>query len=189
MRHVYTLAAAALIVSAGQLLPAYAADTILVPAAAAAAPAPAPAPTTAPAPGPAAAAAPIAAPGGGTTHGQPVQVVAGNGILLRLPRPMATIMSANPGVARVQPASPESLFLMGVGQGNTTVIATDASGMAIVQYDVTVAPAAGHLGGGSPSKRRREAGSPRRRRALHRHPSARRSRDRRTCGCGRRATT
>jgi pilus assembly protein CpaC len=47
-------------------------------------------------------------------------------------------MSADPGIARVQPASPDSLFLMGVAPGVTTVIATNAQGAAIVQYDVLV---------------------------------------------------
>jgi pilus assembly protein CpaC len=52
-------------------------------------------------------------------------------------------MSAEPGVARVQPASPTSLFLMGVAPGRTTVIATTDAGQAIVQYDVTVTPGPG----------------------------------------------
>ena len=52
-------------------------------------------------------------------------------------------MSAEPTVARVQPASPTSLFLMGVAPGRTTVIATTDAGTAIVQYDVTVTPGAG----------------------------------------------
>ena len=49
-------------------------------------------------------------------------------------------MSAEPNVARVQPASPTSLFLMGVSAGRTTVIATNDTGAAIVQSDVTVTP-------------------------------------------------
>ena len=41
------------------------------------------------------------------------------------------------------PASPTSLFLMGVAPGRTTVIATTESGAAIAQYDVTITPGAG----------------------------------------------
>ncbi len=52
-------------------------------------------------------------------------------MLLRLPAPAAAVMSAEPGVARVQPASPTSLFLMGVSPGRTTVIATSDNGSAI----------------------------------------------------------
>ena len=97
------------------------------------------APQTAPAPG----TPPVA------TISQPVTVQAGTGVLLRLPQPAATVMSAEPSIARVQPASPTSLFLMGVAPGRTTVIATTDAGQAIVQYDVTVA--SGATGGAGPS--------------------------------------
>jgi pilus assembly protein CpaC len=72
------------------------------------------------------------------TKSLPITVAAGTGVLLRLPSPAATVMSADPGIARVQPASPDSLFLMGVAAGTTTVVATNETGAAIVQYDVTV---------------------------------------------------
>ena len=72
------------------------------------------------------------------SHSQSLNLPAGTGMLLRLPQAAATVMSADPGVARVQPASPTSLFLMGVAPGRTTVVATSESGAAIVQYDVTV---------------------------------------------------
>jgi pilus assembly protein CpaC len=81
------------------------------------------------------------------TMSQPISVQAGTGVLLRLPQPASTIMSAEPGVARVQPASPTSLFLMGVAPGRTTVIATSDNGTAIVQYDVTVTPGGGASSG------------------------------------------
>jgi pilus assembly protein CpaC len=104
----------------------------------AAPPAPAPTKLTPPPGTPAPAATPPVA-----TISQPITVQAGTGVLLRLPQPAATVMSAEPGVARVQPASPTSLFLMGVAPGRTTVIATTDAGQAIIQYDVTVAPGAG----------------------------------------------
>ena len=93
--------------------------------------------------------APTAAPGAATAKPEPstataparqITVQAGTGVLLRLPQPAATVMSAEPAVARVQPASPTSLFLMGVAAGRTTVIATNDTGAAIVQYDVTITP-------------------------------------------------
>ena len=88
--------------------------------------------------------APIAPPA--ATMSQPISVQAGTGVLLRLPSPAAAVMSAEPGVARVQPASPTGLFLMGVAPGRTTVIATSDNGSAIVQYDVTVTPGTGAAG-------------------------------------------
>lgn len=57
---------------------------------------------------PAAAPAPAAA--GQATQSQPISVASGNGILLRLPRAAATVMSANPNIARVQPASRPACF-------------------------------------------------------------------------------
>lgn len=91
-------------------------------------------------------------PPSGATVSQPITVQAGTGVLLRLPQPAATVMSAEPNVARVQPASPSSLFLMGVAPGRTTVIATTGAGTAIVQYDVTVTPGAiGAMPGGVPA--------------------------------------
>ncbi len=77
-------------------------------------------------------------PAADTTVSQQIHIAAGSGVLLRLPQPAATLLSAEPNIARVQPASPTSLFLMGVAAGRTTVIATNANGVAIVQYDVTV---------------------------------------------------
>ncbi len=82
-------------------------------------------------------------PAAAATGSRPITVQAGTGLLLRLPQPATTVMSAEPNIARVQPASPTSLFLMGVAAGRTTVIATTETGQAIVQYDVTVTQAAG----------------------------------------------
>ncbi|HBK08970.1 MAG TPA: hypothetical protein DDZ81_24455 [Acetobacteraceae bacterium] len=89
------------------------------------------------------------------TQTQSISIAAGSGMLLRLPQAAATVMSADPAVARVQPASPTSLFLMGVAPGRTTVVATTDNGSAIVQYDVAVTggtprPATGG-GGGAPA--------------------------------------
>jgi pilus assembly protein CpaC len=71
-------------------------------------------------------------------HGQPITLEVGTGLLVPLPRPAATVLSAEPSIARVQPASPTSLFLMGAAVGHTTVIATSDTGAPIAQYDVTV---------------------------------------------------
>lgn len=89
------------------------------------------------------AANPPASPGpSGGALSQAISIQAGTGVLLHLPQAAATVMSAEPDIARVQPASPTSLFLMGVAPGRTTVIATTSAGAAIVQYNVTVTPSA-----------------------------------------------
>lgn len=74
---------------------------------------------------------------------QSLSIAAGTGVLLHLAQPVATVLSADPSIARVQPASPTSLFLMGVSPGETTVIATNQGGAAIVQYNIRVTPGAG----------------------------------------------
>ncbi|MFC0387100.1 type II and III secretion system protein family protein [Muricoccus vinaceus] len=88
------------------------------------------------------AASPEAARGGAATR---LTLVAGTGRLLPLPGPALTVLAADPRIARVQPASPTSLFVMGVGAGRTTIIATAEDGSPVAEYDVTVlagAPAA-----------------------------------------------
>lgn len=75
---------------------------------------------------------------------QSLSIVAGTGVLLHLSQPAATVLSADPTIARVQPASPTSLFLMGVAPGETTVIATNQAGQAIVQYNIRVTAGMGH---------------------------------------------
>src|SRR3954451_13502143 len=76
----------------------------------------------------------------------PVSIEAGSGRLVQLPAPAATILAADPRIARVQPASPTSLFIMGVAQGRTTVIATAEDGTPVAEYDVTIQPGTGILG-------------------------------------------
>jgi len=68
----------------------------------------------------------------------PVMLDAGAGRLLQLPAPAAAVFAADPRIARVQPASPTSLFVMAVGPGRTNVIATGDDGTPIIEYDVTV---------------------------------------------------
>ncbi len=118
------LAMAALALLAAPLAPAWAQR-----------PAAPPAPPALPA---AAQPVPVATPSAAATL--PVSVPAGIGILLRLSQPAATVVSANPAIARVLPTSPTSLFLTGVAAGRTTVLVTGDGGAAIAQYDVTVTP-------------------------------------------------
>ncbi|MFC7610683.1 pilus assembly protein N-terminal domain-containing protein [Teichococcus aestuarii] len=63
---------------------------------------------------------------------------AGTGQLLTLPRPASTVIAADPRIARVQPTSPTRLFVMGVAEGRTTLIATAEDGSLVAQYDIAV---------------------------------------------------
>ncbi|MBW8269082.1 type II and III secretion system protein family protein [Caldovatus aquaticus] len=75
----------------------------------------------------------------------PIVVEAGSGRLVQLPAPAASVMAADPRIARVQPASPTSLFVMAVAPGRTTIIATSEDGSPVAEYDVTVRPGRGVL--------------------------------------------
>ena len=76
----------------------------------------------------------------------PVLLETGGGRLLTLPAAASTVLAADPKVARVQPASPTSIFVMGVAAGRTTVMATAEDGTAIVEYAVTVRGGGGQSG-------------------------------------------
>jgi pilus assembly protein CpaC len=85
--------------------------------------------------------APLPAPGAlaaSPTAPLPVLLETSGGRLIALPGPASTVLAADPKVVRVQPASPTSIFLMGVAPGCTTVIATAEDGTAIAEYAVTV---------------------------------------------------
>ncbi|GGG43582.1 fimbriae assembly protein [Caldovatus sediminis] len=75
----------------------------------------------------------------------PVVIEAGSGRLIQLPAPAASVMAADPRIARVQPASPTSLFVMAVAPGRTTIIATADDGSPVAEYDITVRPGRGVL--------------------------------------------
>ncbi len=67
-----------------------------------------------------------------------LRLEAGTGRLVSLPGQASTVMAADPRVARVQPASPTSVFIMAVANGRTTVIATSEIGQPVAEFDITV---------------------------------------------------
>jgi pilus assembly protein CpaC len=85
---------------------------------------------------PAATQAPAAAPAPAAPV--PLRLEAGTGRLLTLPGAATTVIAADPRVARVQPSSPTSVFIMAVDNGRTTVVATNDLGRPVAEYDVTV---------------------------------------------------
>ena len=69
-----------------------------------------------------------------------VTIPAGTGRVMHLRAPATNIFTADPKVAEVRPASPDSLFVWGVAAGTTTVAALNATGEAIGQFQVNVTP-------------------------------------------------
>jgi pilus assembly protein CpaC len=63
----------------------------------------------------------------------------GQGVLLQLDRPAATVFVADPETADVQIAGPQSIFVFGQRSGRTTLFALDAGGAPILRREITVA--------------------------------------------------
>jgi pilus assembly protein CpaC len=74
----------------------------------------------------------------GATMTRPLVLEQGSGRLVELPAPALTVLVADPRIARVQPASPTSLFVMGVNAGRTNLIATREDGSLVAEFDITV---------------------------------------------------
>ncbi|MBB2156037.1 type II and III secretion system protein family protein [Gluconacetobacter diazotrophicus] len=64
----------------------------------------------------------------------------GAGKLVKLDGIATNIFVADPKVVEVRAASPDSMFVFGVGAGQTTVIATSRSGGVVARYTVVVLP-------------------------------------------------
>jgi pilus assembly protein CpaC len=67
---------------------------------------------------------------------------AGAGRMVSLNGPATSVFAADPRVAEVRPASPTSLYVLGIAPGRTTIAAIDENGALIAQYDVIVRPSA-----------------------------------------------
>ncbi|WP_198378673.1 type II and III secretion system protein family protein, partial [Neoroseomonas rubea] len=80
----------------------------------------------------------VSAPTPGATLTRPLVLEQGSGRLVELPAAALTVLVADPRIARVQPASPTSLFIMGVNPGRTNLIATREDGSLVAEFDITV---------------------------------------------------
>jgi pilus assembly protein CpaC len=86
---------------------------------------------------PAALVATLAVAAAAQTRGVLVLAV-GEGELVRLSAPAATVFVANPEIADVQIAGPQSVFLFGASTGRTSFFALDADGAPIAEREVRV---------------------------------------------------
>jgi pilus assembly protein CpaC len=69
-----------------------------------------------------------------------ITIPAGTGRVMHLRAAATNIFTAEPKIAEVRPASPDSLFVWGVSPGTTTIAALSNTGEAIAQFQVTVLP-------------------------------------------------
>ena len=72
------------------------------------------------------------------TSGGVLTIAAGTGQLVQLPGPATSVVAADPRVARIQPLSPTSLFVVGIAAGRTTLLATNDAGAPVAQFEVNV---------------------------------------------------
>jgi pilus assembly protein CpaC len=69
-----------------------------------------------------------------------IEVQIGSGKLVKMPHAVANIFAADPDIIEVRPASPDTIFVFGRKQGQTSIVATDLQGNTIAQYSVMVNP-------------------------------------------------
>jgi pilus assembly protein CpaC len=67
---------------------------------------------------------------------------AGTGRVFRINGTVSSLFAADPKIVEVRPASPNSIFIFGVGPGRSTVAALDADGNPLSQFDIEVRPSA-----------------------------------------------
>lgn len=72
------------------------------------------------------------------SHSMTIEI--GSGRMIHLSGAASNIFAANPKVAEVRPASPDTLFVFGLAEGRTSVAAVDETGRTLGQYLVTVVP-------------------------------------------------
>jgi pilus assembly protein CpaC len=77
--------------------------------------------------------------------GAAVSLSVGQGALIRLDQPAATVFVANPEIADVQIAGPQSIFVFGQRTGRTTLFALDESGTPLAQREISVEHDLGQL--------------------------------------------
>ena len=101
------------------------------------------------------------APGNASDQGRqsPLTLEAGLGRVVNLPGAIANVFVADPKIAEVRPASPNTLFFFGAAPGRTTLAAMDAAGRVVAQYQVTVRPAAFNAAEAASTIRRAMPGS------------------------------
>jgi pilus assembly protein CpaC len=73
---------------------------------------------------------------GGAAGGVVIEVGAGR--VLKIKGKVSSLFAADPKIVEVRPASPNSIFIFGVGVGRSTVAAIDEAGNPLSQFDVVV---------------------------------------------------
>ena len=69
-----------------------------------------------------------------------ITIETGSGRMIHLPAAASNVFAADPKIAEVRPASPDTLFVFGLAEGRTSIAAVDETGRTLGRYLVTVVP-------------------------------------------------
>ncbi|HMK88187.1 MAG TPA: type II and III secretion system protein family protein [Methylocystis sp.] len=70
----------------------------------------------------------------------------GKSVIVELPRDAAEVVVGNPAVVNAVVRTPRKIYIMGAGQGQTTVFAVDSEGRQFANYEISVGRDVGELG-------------------------------------------
>jgi pilus assembly protein CpaC len=80
------------------------------------------------------------------TVSRSISMGVGKSLVVDLPRDAAEIVVGNPAVANAVVRTPRKLFIMGAGQGQTTVFALDSQGRQFANLEISIGRDVGELG-------------------------------------------
>ncbi|HXY59636.1 MAG TPA: type II and III secretion system protein family protein [Methylocystis sp.] len=81
-----------------------------------------------------------------TSNSHSISMGVGKSVVVELPRDATEVVVGNPGVVNAVVRTPRKIYLMGAGQGQTTIFAVDSQGRQFANYEISVGRDVGELG-------------------------------------------
>ncbi|HXZ16660.1 MAG TPA: type II and III secretion system protein family protein [Roseiarcus sp.] len=81
-----------------------------------------------------------------TGNSHSISMGVGKSVVVELPRDATEVVVGNPGVVNAVVRTPRKIYLMGAGQGQTTIFAVDSQGRQFANYEISVGRDVGELG-------------------------------------------
>ena len=80
-----------------------------------------------------------------TNNSHSISMGVGKSVVVELPRDATEVVVGNPGVVNAVVRTPRKIYIMGAGQGQTTIFAVDSQGRQFANYEVSVGRDVGEL--------------------------------------------
>ncbi|HYA80192.1 MAG TPA: pilus assembly protein N-terminal domain-containing protein, partial [Methylocystis sp.] len=80
-----------------------------------------------------------------TGNSHSISMGVGKSVVVELPRDATEVVVGNPGVVNAVVRTPRKIYIMGAGQGQTTIFAVDSQGRQFANYEVSVGRDVGEL--------------------------------------------